>query len=459
MKKGLAFWSAIFLSMFLLAGGLWILGEPASPGDLARCLPRLDRRGERLILQGRPSDLPERLPTLLLDGPSPLGRAVEELLPLLHLSEEFLLAVESEGPSSFVVLRLPEASLGALQGGKTPLDWEAAGLALRDEGRGSTFTLQGPWSDVLLGRFESDLVLLASKPSDMARFEGALAGEEGREPLRWELRPQWPTHLRLNLAGEEALKLSLAWRADGMPNELTWRIEPFARLKGSETTWGGRTFHLPLRPDLVAGWRLSTEEAHFLLGLMEGGGTFSPSSSDLEAFRGPALAVFGPSARLLGLPLPGAFVEATGEGAVACVDAFWQNRLGQVGLAPSSVEGFSQGGMTLFPLTLTAVAHDDEALLGVVDGRELPPKRPLADFLPGLAGEERFWLVADLPRLSQALEAPETVGRLLSHFGRLPLPLRLLQTLRELSPLGRVVLTLPSLDRGWITWTRPTIIE
>ncbi len=460
MKKGLAFWFAILLSVSLVAGGLWVLGEPASSGDLARCLPRLNAEGQRLILQGRPADLPERLPSLLVQGPSPLGTVVDGLLPLLRLGEEFLLAVEAEGPSSFVVLRLPPLSLRALQGGKLPPGWDEAGFIFRDGGRGRSFVLQSPRSGPLQGRLESDLVLLSSGPSSLSRFDGALAAKEGREDLRWDLRPQWPTHLRLNFGGEGAFRLSLAWKADGMPNELVWRVEPFPRLEGPRTApWSAGTFHLPLLPDLVAGWRLSPDEIRFLKDLLEKRGEGELPFSDVDAFGGPALAVFGAPARLLGLPLPGAFVEGTGEEAVSRVDAFWRDRLGEVGLSPSPVDGFPSGGATFFPLTLTAVADGDGALIGVVDGRELPPRRPLADFLPGLAGEERFWLVADLPRLCERLQTPETVGRLLSRFGRLPLPLRLLQTLRELSPLGRLVLILPGLDSGWVTWTRPTIAE
>lgn len=460
MKKGLAFWFAILLSVSLVAGGLWVLGEPASSGDLARCLPRLDGGGQRLILQGRPADLPERLPSLLSQGPSPLGAVVDGLLPLLRLGEEFLLAVEAEGPSSFVVLRLPPPSLRALQGGVLPPDWEEAGFTFRDGGRSRSFVLQTPRSELLRGRIESDLVLLASDPSSMARFDEALSAREGREELHWDLRPQWPTHLRLSSGGEEPFRLSLAWKADGMPNELVWRVEPFPRLEKPRTAlWSAGTFHLPLLPDAVAGWRLSPDEIRFLKDLLEKRGEGELPFSDVDAFGGPALAVFGAPARLLGLPLPGAFVEGTGKEAVSRVDAFWRDRLGEVGLSPSPVDGFPSGGATFFPLTLTAVADGDGALIGVVDGRELPPRRPLADFLPGLAGEERLWLVVDLPRLCERLQTPETVGRLLSRFGRLPLPLRLLQTLRELSPLGRLVLILPGLDSGWVTWTRPTIAE
>jgi hypothetical protein len=107
---------------------------------------------------------------------------------------------------------------------------------------------------------------------------------------------------------------------------------------------------------------------------------------------------------------------------------------------------------------VTAVTDEDHVLWGIVDGQNLPPQRPLVDFLPGLAGEERFWAVIDLPSLAETLQTPQALGRLLAHFGRLPLPMRLIETVNDLAPLGRLVVILPRLDSGWVTWTRPATV-
>lgn len=467
MKRSLAFWSAILLSALLVAGGFRMLGKPSSSNALLHCLPGLAVEGDRLLLQGKGGELPENLPPLLLELPAlaPAAAIVDSLLPLLRRSEEFVLAVEAEGPTHYAVLRLDEDSLQALQGGRLPLSWVEPGFALRDGGRGSSFVLEGPWAKSLQGRFESDLVLLADGEETMVRFEKALSTEKGKEPFRWVLRPQWPAHLAFRLTRETgSLEFSAAWRCDGMPNELVWRIDSLPSLEEPRCgRWDEGEFHLPRDPELVFGWRLSPEEGRFLGEILEGlcGGPVPlpvemKEVCSLSQLMGPSVAVMGAPAALLGFPVPGVFVQSRRKSGEDGIERFWRLRLAGAGISPSEVAGFPRGGTVTFPLTLTAVADEGLALWGIVDGGLLPPRRPLTAFFPGLAGEERLWAVVDLPRLSERLQTPEALGRLLSRFGRLPLPFRLIQTLREFAPLGRLVVVLPRLDSGWVSWTQPS---
>ena len=466
MKRSLAFWSALVVSALLVVGGLWLMGEPSASADLLRCLPRLDEEGGRLILQGRGGEMPTGLPPLFLEIPAlaPSAAIVDSHLPLVRLAQEFLLAVEEEEPSHFLVLRLDEEALTALKGGRLPPHWQDRGFSLLDGARGSRFVLEGPWAKPLQGRFVSDLVLLADSARSMERFAGIVDGALEGDPLRWNLRPQWPAHLSLRLAGGgKPLELTAAWRCDDMPNELVWQFEGLPVLDSPRArSWGDVSFHLPRTPELVFGWRLSAEEGGFLQSrLRELWGFPAPSPERLallKGLKGPAVTVFGAPASLLGLPVPGAFVEAFVEEGDGGVEAFWRRRLGPIGLVPKGLQGFARGGAVSVPLTVTAVTDEDHVLWGIVDGQNLPPQRPLVDFLPGLAGEERFWAVIDLPSLAETLQTPQALGRLLAHFGRLPLPMRLIETVNDLAPLGRLVVILPRLDSGWVTWTRPATV-
>lgn len=436
----LAFVAAAFLLLLLAVQ----FSRPSAV--LLPMLPRPPEDAPMIVLEADQKNFPLQVLKLFAEstaisiGDLPLAGA----LPLFAAGRQSALVVTErpDGMAFYGAARLTRKDQRAFSSGKLPAQWGK--LLTRAEltpaePKGFFELRAANLATPLYLEAQADVVCIASSLSDVAEARRVRLGEIPGIKGKWNVGRSRKGHLRLSDGGvlssmargagagkSGPCGLEVAWNTLGGEGEAEWRITGIDKKVSRSLArnlkahnWSGEKPILPSPLLLSLGvnlpnpgrnlanlpvWAKPLAEQLTKLGLKD--------SEAASLLSGPAVFSVGGQTQILWFEFPGVVIDVPGRGKLAykMIDLFWSQVF--MGIQPSSLPGFSHGGMTDLPFSVIAAANDKKLVVGLTDSIE--SKSPETAKL--LAKEKKAigWLYVDLPLLGKSLAEIPSVNALLS---------------------------------------------
>ncbi|MEA3508401.1 MAG: hypothetical protein U9R40_05755 [Synergistota bacterium] len=492
MKKGLFFWFSVFVTVGIIAAGVFFLGKAPEAGNPVDAIPAIDTSLPHMAMRVHENQLeagiPERFREMAGEEGAPGVKAVEKILPLLSEARETagVFAWQENAPHLYFCSLLGKEDIESIEKGELPAGWNADGEQVKlepsDVAGAFKLSLEGGW-DLLL-RPEGKLLFAGLSAEDLDTMKQVLGGNGERFAFDWNVESEWPAHMSLFDGGMVAqalvmdgcevgnvpLSMEMAWNNRGSEGDVRWKAKGLSDFAPEDirniltpVKWSGE-WYLPEPGIMSMGMAMPAEipgttsadvvlpEWSELLNL--------DAETIIDTLKGPVLITMGGNSRMLMFSFPGFLMQLPGRGEAGknLVMKLWEGDWNRFGLKPIPIPGFDVGGSSMTPLSLVAAARDDMAVAGIISPGDIGDPKPLPASVVD-SGEALMWLSIDFQRAADALETIASAGAIADRVGvtenRDINVEEVVSLASELRSMGQVTLVINDLENGGGTWRKP----